>query len=57
MTQNLDAFREEARQWLQDNFPPALKNRRPPGIAGFAAKAATAITLSARAPIPRNDRR
>lgn len=38
MTQELDAFRDEARQWLTDNFPPALANKRPPGIAGFGAK-------------------
>jgi alkylation response protein AidB-like acyl-CoA dehydrogenase len=38
MSENLDAFREEARQWLKDNFPSSLKNERPPGIAGFGAK-------------------
>ncbi len=38
MTQTLDAFREEAKSWLTDNFPPALKNQHPPGIAGFGAK-------------------
>ena len=38
MTQTLDAFRNDARSWLADNFPPALKNQAPPGIAGFGAK-------------------
>ncbi len=38
MTGNLDAFREETRQWLTDNFPPALKGKTPPGVAGFGAK-------------------
>jgi len=38
MTQDLDTFREEARAWLDENFPPALKGQRPPGIAGFGAK-------------------
>jgi alkylation response protein AidB-like acyl-CoA dehydrogenase len=35
---DLDAFRDEARQWLQDNFPASLKDNRPLGIAGFGAK-------------------
>jgi len=38
MSENLDAFREEVTQWLNDNFPASLKNKRPPGIAGFGAK-------------------
>lgn len=33
-----ETFRGEARQWLDDNFPPTLKNQRPPGVAGFGAK-------------------
>ena len=36
--QDLDAFREEARQWLKDNLPQSLAHQRPPGIAGFGAK-------------------
>ena len=38
MTQHLDTFREAARAWLDENFPPALQGQRPPGIAGFGAK-------------------
>ena len=38
MTQDLNTFREEARAWLSENFPPALQGQRPPGIAGFGAK-------------------
>jgi len=36
--EDLNSFREEARQWLTDNFPSSLANKRPPGIAGFGAK-------------------
>ena len=38
MSQDLNAFREEAKQWLSENFPPALKGKRPAGIAGYGAK-------------------
>ncbi len=38
MTQDVHAFREEARSWLDENFPTSLKGQRPPGIAGFGAK-------------------
>lgn len=38
MTQDLETFREEARTWIDENFPPALRGKRPPGIAGFGAK-------------------
>lgn len=38
MSQNLDTFREEARAWINDHFPAALKGQQPPGIAGFGAK-------------------
>lgn len=36
--EDLNSFREEARQWLTDNFPSSLANKQPPGIAGFGAK-------------------
>ena len=36
--QDLDAFREEARSWLNENFPDKLANKRLPGIAGFGSK-------------------
>lgn len=35
---DLSAFREEARSWLQDNFPASLKNKPPSNVAGFGAK-------------------
>lgn len=34
----LNAFREEARAWLAENFPPSLKNRPPPVPAGYGGK-------------------
>ncbi len=36
--EQLDAFRTEARHWLEESFPQSLANERPPGIAGFGAK-------------------
>ena len=38
MTQELTAFRAEAKQWLDDNFPSGLAHQSPPGIAGFGSK-------------------
>ena len=35
---DLNAFREEARAWLAENFPPSLKNRPPPVPAGYGGK-------------------
>ena len=34
----LDKFREDARAWLSENFPPSLKNKPPSNVAGFGAK-------------------
>jgi len=35
---DLDTFRGEARQWLQENFPASLKDNRTQGIAGIGTK-------------------
>ena len=37
-TPELDKFREEARAWLAENFPPSLKGKPPSNVAGFGAK-------------------
>ncbi len=37
-TAALQQFREEARKWLQENFPASLKHNRPGGVAGFGTQ-------------------
>ncbi|MCB1694090.1 MAG: acyl-CoA dehydrogenase family protein [Pseudomonadales bacterium] len=37
-TPELDRFREEARSWLEENFPASLKGKPPSNVAGFGAK-------------------